>query len=296
MTLATPTTHSDLTPAAPVTGWPLENATPGWRAELALHFAPRGPRTLLKSKRQSGPLTVQRAFYPEGDRVCHVYLLHPPAGIVGGDDLRVHIELDKGTHALLTTPGATRWYFSRGIYAQVQQIATVADGATLEWLPQETLISDGAYARLLTKINLEGNARFCGWEILGLGRPALREAFEHGSIDFRLEIYRDGRPLLLERQRSGQNGLPGLGDNTACATMTMTGCDAATLEASRKCLLETPESSLAICASTLIGDVLIVRGIAPRCEPLTQVFRNLWTKLRPLSFGRPASSPRIWNT
>jgi urease accessory protein len=296
MTLAAPKTQSDPPSTAPFGGWPLENTTPGWRAELALHFALRGQRTLLKSKRQSGPLTVQRAFYPEGDRVCHAYLLHPPAGIVGGDDLRVHIEVDEDAHALLTTPGATRWYFSRGIHAQVQQIATVADGATLEWLPQETLISDGAHARLLTQINLEGDARFCGWEILGLGRPAMGEAFEHGSIDFRLEIYRDGRPLLLERQRSGQNGMPGLGNNTACATLTMTGCDTATLESARKWLPETPESASAICASTLIGDVLIVRGIAPRCEPLTHVFRNLWRKLRPLSFGRPASSPRIWNT
>ena len=136
--------------------WPLASTTDGWRAELALHYGRRGERSLLKRKRQSGPLTVQRAFYPEGDHVCHSYLLHPPAGIVGGDDLRVRANLDEGAHVLLTTPGATRWYFSRGIYAQVQQIASIANGATLEWLPQETLISDGAHARLLTQIHLEG--------------------------------------------------------------------------------------------------------------------------------------------
>jgi urease accessory protein len=283
--------HSN--PRDPEADWPLARATEGWRAELSLHYGRRGERSYLKSKSQLGPLSVQRAFYPEGDPVCHTYLLHPPAGIVGGDDLRIKVEVADGAHVLLTTPGATRWYFSRGIYAQVQQVATVAAGSTLEWLPQETLIFDGAHARLLTQIHLEGNARFCGWEILGLGRPALSEKFEAGSIDFRLEIYREGRPVLLERQRTGRAGLPGFGDNTACATFTMTDCDASALEVSRKLLAEV---SGATCASTLIGDVLIVRCLAPHCEPLIDAFRNLWAGLRPVTLGRRASSPRIWRT
>jgi len=293
MTALPPSSTVDYEPSDRTDDWPLASATDGWRAELALHYGIRGERSLLKGKRQSGPLTVQRAFYPEGDRVCHSYLLHPPAGIVGGDDLRVSVDLDTGAHALLTTPGATRWYFSRGIYAQVQQVASIANGATLEWLPQETLISDGAHARLLTQVHLEGNARFCGWEVLGLGRPALGETFEHGDVDFRLEIYRDGRPILLERQRSGHKGLPGLGDNTACATFITTGSDTAALEVARKQLAD---ASGATCASTLIGDVLIVRGLASRCEPLTQAFRKLWENLRPLTLGRSASTPRIWHT
>ncbi len=273
--------------------WPLASSAEGWRAELMIDYGRRGQRTVLRSKSQSGPLSLQRAFYPEGDEVCHSYLLHPPAGIVGGDDLRVKVGLREGAHALLTTPGATRWYFSRGIYAQVQQVATVAAGSTLEWLPQETLIFDGAHARLMTQIQLEGDAQFCGWEILGLGRPAVGEAFERGSIDFRLEIYRDGQPLLMERQRTGSKGMPGFGDNTACATFVLTGCDARTLEASRVGL-ERVEN--AICAATLIGDVLIVRGLAEHCEPLINAFRNLWVELRPLALGRPASVPRIWRT
>jgi urease accessory protein len=293
MTIPTSETRMDGSLSNPIGDWPFANSTAGWRAELALQYVRRSERTLLKSKRQFGPLTVQRAFYPEGDEVCHSYLLHPPAGIVGGDDLRVKVDVDKGAHALLTTPGATRWYFSRGIYAQVQQIATIADGGTLEWLPQETLIFDGAHARLLTQIHLEGDARFCGWEILGLGRPALAEAFEHGSIDFRLEIYRDGRPVLLERQRTGRAGLPGLGGNAACATFVATGSDASALEAARTLLSEVPG---AICASTLIGDLIIVRGLAGHCEPLTHAFRKLWESLRPSIVGRPASIPRIWRT
>lgn len=273
--------------------WPLANSTSGWHAELALRFARRGNRTLLPSKRQSGPLMVQRPFYPEGDEVCHAYLLHPPAGIVGGDDLRVSVDVEQRAHALLTTPGATRWYFSRGIDAQSQQVLTVEDGATLEWLPQETLIFNGAHANLLTQVRLEGSARFCGWEVLGLGRPALGEAFEQGKIVFRFEIFKDGRPVLLERQQSGVAGLPGLEGNTACATFIATNADSLALDASREMLSSVPD---AICAATLLGDVLVARGIAPTCEPLTDAFKKLWSTLRPMTIGRPASMPRIWHT
>lgn len=273
--------------------WPLSEPAAGWHAELTLQFERRRKRTIVASKQQFGPLRVQRAFYPEGDDVCHVYVLHPPAGIVGGDDLAMRFGVGDGAHALLTTPGATRWYFSRGIEAQVQQLARVADGGTLEWLPQETLLFDGAHAKLVTRIELEGSARFCGWEILGLGRPALGEVFRNGSIDFRFELIRDGQPVILERQRSAASGLPGLAGNAACATFLATNADASALEASREVLSDVPD---ALCASSLIGDVLVARGLAPRCEPLMKAFSQLWSTLRPMTIGRPASVPRIWHT
>ena len=265
----------------------------GWQAELALRFARRGERTVLAMRHQRGPLTVQRPFYPEGDGVCHTYLLHPPAGIVGGDDLRMTFELDPGTHGLITTPAATRWYFSRGVDAQAYQRATLADGATLEWLPQETLLFDGAHARLATQIYLDGSARFCGWEILGLGRPACGESFLHGRLDFRFEVFRSGQPLLLERLRGGPGGLPGLRGHAACATFLATSAETQALERAREVLKAAPDT---LCAATLIGDVLVARGLAARCEPLVTTFSELWSAVRPLIVGRVAVPPRIWRT
>ncbi len=264
----------------------------GWHAELALRFARRAERTVLAERHHRGPLMVQRPFYPEGDGICHAYVLHPPAGIVGGDDLATTFELDSGAHGLVTTPAATRWYFSRGVDAQVSQQARLAEGATLEWLPQETLVFDGAHARLATRIDLEGSARFCGWEILGLGRPACGETFRHGRIDFRFDVFRNGQPLLLERLR-GADGLPGLHGSCACATFLATSAGVPALERARAILAAAPD---ALCAATLIGDVLVGRGLAARCEPLKIAFAELWSALRPLLFGRVAVTPRIWHT
>jgi len=265
----------------------------GWHAELALRFEQRGTRTALVSRKQFGPLLVQRPFYPESGGVCHVYLLHPPAGIVGGDDLSVLLDLESGTHALITTPAATRWYFSRRIEARARQHAAVADGATLEWLPQETLIFDGAHARLTTRIDLVGSAQFCGWEVLGLGRPACGEQFSSGALDFRFELYRDGEPLILERLRSARDGCPGLHGNAACATFMVTGADDAILTVTRDVLAT---SSGALCAATLIDDVLVVRGLAPQCEPLKNALLNVWSAVRPLVSDLIAVPPRIWHT
>lgn len=265
----------------------------GWQAELALDFTRRRERTVLASRRQHGPLTVQRPFYPEPDGVCHTYVLHPPAGLVGGDDLRMRFDLAAGSHGLITTPAATRWYWSPGIEARVDQHAIVADGATLEWLPQETLLFAGAHARLATRIELTGNARFLGWEILGLGRPACGEAFRDGRVDFRFEIARDGRPLLSERLRGDADGLPGMRGHTACATLVATGADAATLDAVRETLAHGTDT---LAAATLIGDLLVVRALAPRCEPLLATCNRAWGTLRPLVLGRVAVTPRIWHT
>jgi len=277
-----------------IAGRGAEQRTPaGWQAELGLRFVRRRDRTVLSERRQCGPLLVQRPFYPEDDGTCHTYLIHPPAGIVGGDDLRVDLDLEAGAHALVTTPAATRWYFSREPEASIRQCARIAAGATLEWLPQETLVYGGARAQLTTRIEVEAGARFLGWEVLGLGRPACGEEFRNGKLDFRFQIFRAGQPLLLERLRGDVNGVPGLRGYAAYATFVATGAGARALECAREVLRSAPDS---VGAATLIGDVLIGRSLAERCEPLTSALNRLWSALRPVILGRPAVAPRIWRT
>ena len=115
-----------------------------WLARLEMTFAHRQQKTKLVDTLREGPLSVQRAFYPETTGAAHLYLLHPPAGIVSGDELHVAATLEKDCQVLLTTPGANRFYRAR----EAKQMAskqcqfnrfTVADNAHLEYLPHETL-------------------------------------------------------------------------------------------------------------------------------------------------------------
>ncbi len=115
----------------------------GWRAELRLGFARSGERTVLAERRHVGPLQVQRPFYPEGGRFCHVYVLHPPGGVVGGDELRLDVDVAGHAHALVTTPAAGKFYRSRGPRALQLQILRVAPHASLEWFHWRTSSTTG---------------------------------------------------------------------------------------------------------------------------------------------------------
>src|SRR5699024_9318582 len=159
--------------------------------------------TRMSKAQHCGPLRVQRPFYPEGrDGCCHVYLLHPPGGIASGDALKVEVSVDSGAHTLITTPSANKLYKadSNGVAWSQSNLLKVADGATLEWLPQETLAFDGSRGQQSLSIDLQGNAKCLGWEILGLGRPASELPFATGLLEQRFQLLRNGRPLWLECQ------------------------------------------------------------------------------------------------
>jgi urease accessory protein len=166
-----------------------------WHAELALRYQRRGERTVLAERRHDGPLVVQKPLYPEGDAVCHTIILHPPAGIVGGDELEISCDAAADAQVLLTTPGAGKWYRSAGPWAKQRLSFKVATGACLEWLPQETIVFDGALADMGSQINLSSGATYIGWEILCLGRAGSGERYEHGTCRLHTEIRRDGKLL-----------------------------------------------------------------------------------------------------
>ena len=191
----------------------------GWKAALDLRFAAAGGATRLAHRAHRGPLVVQRPFLPEGPAVCHVYVVHPPAGLVGGDELEIDVAIATNAHALLTTPAATKVYRTSGAPVRQAQRLRVAAGGTLEWLPQETILYDGARATLDTRVELGRGARFIGVDAVCFGLPARRAPFARGTCRQSFEIVREGRPLLIERGRydadsgvgSGRWGLGGAG-------------------------------------------------------------------------------------
>ncbi|WP_462321208.1 urease accessory protein UreD [Halochromatium sp.] len=304
------------------------SGAPGWSARIALAFEPRGERTVLARKQQHGPLTVQRAFYPEG-APCHLYVLHPPGGVVGGDRLEIETQVAPGAHALLTAPGAAKLYRSAGAMAQQRQHFEVQDGGVFEWLPQESILFPGARIDLQTQVALHGRARFIGWEILSLGRPAISERFDRGRARVGLRIERDGKPLLSECLRlepanpaqGGLNGPSGLRGLPITATLIATGATAADLEAARAVVsaqypalrpdrdpdrvFTQPGLELGLepnlepgleLGLTLLDDLLVARALATKVEPVMLQFRALWRCLRPRLLGLQASAPRIWAT
>jgi len=269
---------------------------PGWQARLELGFAPAGGRTLVAHRRHRGPLAVQRPFYPEGE-VCHCYLLHPPGGVVGGDRLEIDVTVADGASALITTPGASKFYRSAGLLAEQRQGLRVAAGGSLEWFPQENIFFPGTESRLATRAELAGEARFIGWEMGVLGRPANGERFAAGLAEMRLELWRDGAPLLLERlPLKGGDGLlessAGLRGFPLCATLMATPATMRHLEAARAAR---PELEKELCAFTLVDGLLIGRYLGSQAERARRCFIPVWRALRPMLLGREAEIPRIWS-
>lgn len=269
-------------------------APEGWQAELLLRFARRGAHTYLAHRQHTGPLLIQRPFYPE-PTACHAYIVHPPGGIVGGDQLRLQVDVDDGAHALLTTPAAAKFYRSDGKIARQSQAITVSQGI-VEWLPQETIFYRDAIVRSETRVRLSPGAKFIGWEISCLGLPARNEPFDSGDLRLHLELWLDNVPLLIDRQRiigasESRTGPWGLAGHEAIGTLVVYPANRVLVELARSTIAEQAELSV-----TLVDDVLMCRCVSNQAEHVRKTFIKMWQALRPPLLKCPAVLPRIWAT
>ncbi|MBK5304677.1 MULTISPECIES: urease accessory protein UreD [Gammaproteobacteria] len=269
--------------------------TPSWHAELELGYARFGDSTRPVQRRHKGPLRVQKHLYAEGPEVCQHIIVHPPGGIAGGDRLDISASVGTDAWAQITSPGAAKWYRAGGPAYQKLDLH-VAAGATLEWLPQETIIFSDAQAELSTSIDLEGDARLFYWDVVALGRPASGERFDLGHFQAHLDIRRDGQLLWHERQRIvGNDGLLdspiGLDGQPVFATLLVTGeIDSELLEKCRS-LSNDVRGDL-----TQLPGLLVARCLASEALLARGWLIDLWRLLRPALLGREAVPPRIWAT
>ncbi len=278
----------------------------GWEARLALGFA-RGPSgTRMLRAEHAGPLRVQRAFHPEGpEGSCHAYVLHPPGGIVGGDRLGLTVDVAAGAGALLTMPGANKLYRALpGTEARLDQRFTVGQDARCEWLPQETIVFDGAQAVSRTDVVLHERATFAGWEIVCLGRPASSAPFLRGELRSELSVRRDGRLIFLERARYrggdalleaawGLSGQPVIGTFVVASPSLGSGWVSDLRDALDALSVPVAEGRW---AATSVSGVLVVRFLGASTRIARRLFERAFAVLRPLYAGRPAVPPRIWST
>lgn len=269
--------------------------TASWRAELQLRFAVQGARTVLAHRRHVGPLLVQRPFHPEGE-VCHVYVIHPPGGIAGGDHLQLHAHVEAGAHALITTPAATKFYrAAQGKLSVLRQHLRVT-AATLEWLPQETIYFNAAQVRTLTRIDLDASSRCIAWEINCYGRRAGDQPFVTGRVCQGLEVWLNGKPLLLDHlQVQGGSAMQqtawGLLSNGVLGTLAAYPANGDDVQAVRALELDATKVGC-----TLIDGMLLCRCLCDDSAEAKKLLLQVWQCLRPRLLKREAVLPRIWAT
>jgi urease accessory protein len=285
------------------------HADAGWRAELLLELDRRAGRSVLARAEHFGPLRVQRAFYPEGDEVCHLYVLHPPGGIASTDSLQIDVRVGASASALITTPGAGKLYRSRGLFAHVSQRLSLGAGARLEWFPQEMIAFAGAEARLSTRVELAADAVYAGWEILCLGRPACAERFVRGRIVNELSLYVDGALRFIERadfagddallsEAWGLAGAPVLG--TFVVAHPCLRLPSAAGQEAGEAWVDVLRAGVAakegLFAATLVSGLLVARYLGHSTLDARACFERMFSLLRPHYAGRAATMPRIWRT
>ncbi len=278
-----------------------------WAASLDLAFAAKKNITRLIHNVHFGPLRVLKPFYPEG-ACCHTYLLHPPGGLVLGDELTINIHAQALSHVLLTTPSAGKVYgVKNAAEQQVQRVNIAVDeGASVEWLPQETLVFNGANAALHTEVSLAANAQLVMWDIVCFGRPASALLFEQGQCLQAIRIERDGIPVFIER-----NFVVG-GQALQCSEWGLNrqhsmGTFIASTKTSREQRMdfiehltqrfnrdnECPAHRWGI---TQKDDLCIARYLGDSAVVCRQGFEYLWQQLRPVMLNKSAAAPRIWAT
>ncbi len=273
-----------------------------WHGHLQLDYRrdERGGTSALD--RHEGPLRVLQRLYPEGPAICHHVLVHPPGGIVGGDRLEIAATLAEGSHALITTPGATRFYRSAGATACQSLHARLAEGARLEWLPLETLVYDGALAENRLCFELAPSAELMGWDLLALGLPAADRPFKRGWYQQHLEL--PGRWLERGRIEAEDRLLMesplGLDGHKVMASLFFARGQAlpaarreAMLGRAREICAAHPLAASAGCTAAEPG-VLVLRVLAPRVEPALGLLAAVRAAWRDEAWGLAANPPRIW--
>ncbi|MFN5513406.1 MAG: urease accessory protein UreD [Cyanobacteriota bacterium] len=270
-----------------------------WRGRLELDYQRRGGQTLLASAYAQAPFKIQKAFYPEGSRICHTAVLHTAGGMVGGDYLSQKIDLAAHCQALITTPSAAKVYGHQKRISQQEVEINLSSGSCLEFLPQETILYNQAQYRQSVRVNLADGAAFLGWEIYRLGRTARGETFRQGQWRSAVEVWSAGVPLWIDRQT-----LPGdefslaqinaLGGQTLIGALYFFGAfdSQPFLDPIRQCWRElNPQGEGGV---TELQGGLLCRYRGADLTEVKRWFWAVWALLRRRCWGLSPVFPRVW--
>lgn len=272
-----------------------------WNASLHLNYRAQNSSTVLHHQHE-GPLRIFKSLYPEGPSVCHNVIVHPPGGLVEGDRLDVTVQVAEGAHALISTPGATRFYKSGGDPATQHVQLEVQAGARLEWLPLETLAYNGCQAVNALHWSLAPGAELMAWDVVSLGLPAADQPFERGTYTQTMEWpghWLEHASIAASDERLLHSPL-GLAGQSSLGTLVLASGTPWT-RAHREHVLETVRGTVqnsglaACCGATCPNEhMLVVRALTSQVEPIMRLWQQLWAVLRQQAWHMDSTPPRIW--
>ena len=198
------------------------------QGRLAARFVQTGSRTALADLRESGGYRLK---FPRGGQ-CEAVIVNTGGGVAGGDDLAFDFGCDPGAAATITSQAAEKLYRSDGAPVTMRVSLQAAQGAALHWLPQETILFDGARLRRRFEIRLTQDAEALIFESVIFGRLAMGETMTNGAWHDSWRVWIDGRLGFADEARlDGDLGVhlirPAIyGDAKAAATILLRRADA----------------------------------------------------------------------
>lgn len=243
----------------------------------------------LAGLRQQGSAKV---LLPRVRGVPEVVFLNTSGGLTAGDTLDYALDLGAGTRVVATTQAAERAYRAEGGGARVTVTHRVGAGGWLDWVPQETLIFEGANLSRETTLSLAPDAGCLMLEAVVLGRAAMGEVVQNLHFSDIRKIERAGKPVFLEPFLLNSNILAKgpraglLGSARAFATLVL--CAQGAEEAVGAARAALTEPGVEAAASGFDGKC-VVRLLAEDGWPLRKQILKLMQALR-----RGAPPPRVW--
>jgi urease accessory protein len=279
---------------------PSSTTTAGWKARLALTYSLQQGRTVAHHVHE-GPLRVLQSLYPEGNAICHQVLVHPPGGLAGGDELDIRVQVQTGAHALVTTPGATRFYRSEAGQAAQRVQVCMQEHARLEWLPLETIAYNGCLAENRVSFDMAPTASLMAWDVLALGLPASNQPFVQGHFLQHLEVQGAwlDRGLIDATDRRLLDGPVGLAGYRCLATLVMASGSPLNLQ-QLELALEQARSITRADGRFHLGmtsphpRVLVARVVCDQTEPARLALQSIWAAWRPVFWGLQPQPSRMW--
>ncbi|QLH40491.1 MAG: urease accessory protein UreD [Defluviicoccus sp.] len=268
-----------------------------------------GRGTRLAHLYQKAPL---RVLFPRGGEpgIATPVLITTSGGLVGGDELDVRIAAEPGAAVLATTQAAEKVYRSLGADCRIDVRLAAGVGAWLEWLPQETILFNGARLQRTTRLECAAGGRLLAGEILVFGRHAHGESLRHGSFRDAWEVWRGGRLVWADALAAAERDLERVLSSPVClasaaavATAVFLADDAAAALALVRELAQDMSSDLTgeggagdmAVAATCVAGVLVIRWLGRDARLLREAFGRFWAVFRCRIGGWTAAMPRLWS-